>query len=321
MAGGGAGRRQAALRREGLAALGMDLDDLLARAEALRREVWGDTVSMCAVVNARCGLCPEDCAFCAQSSHHRSDVRPYTLVGPTHLVEAARRAGDSGARRLGIVTSGPRLSEGELDVVCEGVRRIREEGHTEPCASLGELTPEYARRLYEAGLRRYHHNLETSRRFFPRICTTHAYDDRVRTVRIAREAGLEVCCGGLFGMGESWEDRVDLAVELRFLGVSSIPVNFLMPIPGTPLADRPLMDAEEALRTVALFRILVPEAEVRVCGGRQLVLGEMQQLMYRAGATGVMIGDFLTQPGSPPEEDIRLARELGLEIDRCPTSL
>ena len=294
--------------------LARDLEDLLAQADELRRSVWGDRVSFCAIINARCGVCGEDCAFCAQSSRYDTGVQPYPLVGADEMVEAARRAELGGARRLGIVTSGAAVSDAELDRICRSVARVRRETAILPCASLGELSAPAARRLAEAGLSRYHHNLETSARFFPRICTTHAYDDRVRTVRVALDAGLPVCSGGLFGMGESWDDRVDLALALGELGVSSVPVNFLMPVPGTPLAAMTPLDPEDALRVIALFRLLLPEAEVRVCGGRHVALAGAGDLIYRAGATGAMVGDYLTQPGRDPGLDMQTAARLGLRV-------
>ena len=305
---------QAELRAEAVRLASEDLDHLLNTADQVRRQRWGARVSFCAIVNARCGVCSEDCAFCAQSSHHDTDVSPFGLIDADAMVDAARRAGRAGAARMGIVTSGSAISGCELDDVCAAVARITDETGVAPCASLGSLSPQAARSLRDAGLSRYHHNLETSERFFPHVCTSHTYEDRVRTVRVALDAGLEVCAGGLFGMGETWEDRIDLALALRELSVSSIPINFLMPVPGTPMGGRPLLSADDALRTIALFRMLSPEAEVRVCGGRDLVLGSSGDRIYQAGATGAMIGDYLTQPGGDPAADLKAARALGLEV-------
>jgi len=222
-------------RDEALSLLRISLDDLLFEARSLRREFQGDEVELCAIVNARSGMCGEDCVFCAQSSRHGTVAITYPLMPPEGIVERARAARRMNARRFGIVTSGRSLAAQEIEGVCEAVRAVRGMGLPHPCASLGALDEDGAARLREAGLARYHHNLETSERHFPSLCTTHTWRDRVRTVRAAQAAGLEVCSGGIFGGGESWEDRIDLLLALRTLGVRAVPLNFLMPIAGTPL--------------------------------------------------------------------------------------
>jgi len=222
-------------RDEALSLLRISLDDLLFEARSLRREFQGDEVELCAIVNARSGMCGEDCVFCAQSSRPGTVAITYPLMPPEGIVERARAARRMNARRFGIVTSGRSLAAQEIEGVCEAVRAVRGMGLPHPCASLGALDEDGAARLREAGLARYHHNLETSERHFPSLCTTHTWRDRVRTVRAAQAAGLEVCSGGIFGGGESWEDRIDLLLALRTLGVRAVPLNFLMPIAGTPL--------------------------------------------------------------------------------------
>jgi biotin synthase len=238
----------------------------------------------------------------------------YPLLGTGDIVRRAQAAVRMKARHFGIVTSGRSLPAGELENVCEAIRAVREMGNPIPCASLGALERGTAATLRDAGLRRYHHNLETSARFFPLVCTTHTWEDRLRTVTAARDAGLEICSGGIFGLGESWGDRVDLGIALRDEGAHSVPLNFLMPIKGTPMEDREPLAASEALRVIALFRFLLPRAEIRVAGGRESVLGGMQPMILHAGADGMMVGDYLTMKGRPPEEDLRMIEQLGLDI-------
>lgn len=283
-------------------------------AQAVREAYFGDVIDLCVIVNARSGACSEDCRFCAQSAHHRTGVEVYDLLAPEALVADAARLDGRGASTYGIVTSGPTVNEGELARITEAVERVPEATGMRPCASLGALSEDQLRRLKEAGLTRFHHNLETSEAFYSRICTTHAWRDRLETVRAAQRAGLEVCCGGLFGLGEGWADRIDLALALRDLGIRSVPVNFLHAVPGTALGEREPLTAEEALRIVALYRLMLPKATIRVCGGRPQVLGERQREMYAAGANAIMTGDYLTTSGISPERDRALITELGLRV-------
>ncbi len=293
------------------------LGPLLDAAEAVRRAHRGDEVDFCSIVNARSGACPEDCAFCAQSARHETDVSAYPLLSPEAVLAAAPDAAE-GIRAFGIVTSGPTLSKTELARLLETIRRLRPAWPGRICASVGTLAPESLRVLREAGLDGLHHNLETSEAFFPAICTTHAWRERVATVRAAREAGFIVCSGGLFGLGESWADRVDLALALRELEVPNVPLNFLTPVPGTPLAHRPPLAAEEALRIIALFRLGLPSATIRICGGRPLVLGDRQEEMFRAGADGLMTGNYLTTSGIDPARDRALVERAGLSLRQAP---
>ena len=293
------------------------LGDLLRGAEALRKRRSGGRVALCAIMNARSGLCGEDCAFCAQSSRRATGAPIYPMRGVKEILAASQRARAAGAARFGIVASGRAAAPGDLEIVCAAVKAIRRAGRIAPCASLGALDERAAGRLKRAGLSHYHHNLETSAGFFPSLCTTHRWADRVRTVRAARRAGLRACSGGIFGAGETWGDRVELALALRRLGVDSVPINFLMPVPGTPLAGARPLGAREALRIIALFRFILPLAEIRVAAGRGTVLGEGQGAIFAAGADAMMIGDYLTVKGRDPREDIRMLRRLGLEIGRA----
>jgi biotin synthase len=295
---------------------GTALEALLDRAEAVRRAVHGDQVSLCAITNARSGGCPEDCAFCAQSARHPAAESPrFPLISPQEMLDQGRRAEGAGAREFSIVTSGTRLSrEHELARVEEGVRRLRAETSLEPCASLGLVGERELSRLQAAGLMHYHHNLESARSFFERVCTTHTYDQQLETIRAARRLGLKLCSGGILGMGETPEQRVELAEAIRDLGVDCMPVNFLNPRPGTPMADTKVITPGECLAAVAVFRLLMPGAHVFVMGGREVNLGEQQPLIFRAGADGTMVGNYLTSAGRSPELTVEMVEAQGLRL-------
>jgi biotin synthase len=289
---------------------------ILAGADNLRRAFKGLCVTGCLVVNVKSGRCSEDCSFCAQSAHNEAVIEAYPMVDSNEIVDAFGRAAECGTAACGIVTSGRGLSsETDVETVCEAIRRaVAEQPSVKPHASLGTLPLETLRRMKESGLHGYHHNLETSRSFFPEICTTHSYDERVDTVKAAKEAGLWTCSGGLFGLGETWTDRIDLAMTLRELDVDSVPINFLDPIPGTRLESTPRLEPLECLRIIALMRFMMPKADIRVCGGRERAMRELQAMMFYAGANGTMLGDYLTTTGRPAELDIQLIKDLGLEL-------
>ncbi len=303
------------LAREAAAWVGRPLAELLAAAGRERQRFSGDRVQFCVIVNARSGACSEDCRFCAQSARHRTGAAIYPLLDAEKLLAAARAQADSGARHFGLVTSGPTVTAQELEALEKAIRLIRAETPLKPCASLGRLSEAELARLQAAGLERYHHNLETSKRFFPQICSTHSWRERVETVRAAQRVGLEVCSGGLFGLGEKWADRIDLALALRELDVRSVPLNFLTPVPGTPLADRRPLEADEGLRIIALFRLLLPRASLRICGGRPTTLGARQAELFAAGADALMTGDYLTTAGISPATDRAMVEGLGLRLE------
>jgi biotin synthase len=291
------------------------LADLMAGAAVLVQSFAGGEVEFCSIVNARSGRCPGDCAFCAQSTRYDTGAPVYGLLDADAIVAAAHAAAASGAARFGIVTSGPAVDdEADFERICEAVQRVAALGTLGVCASLGTLTPEAVRRLKAAGLTRYHHNLETSEAFYPRICTTQSYAAKLDTLHAARDAGLELCSGGIFGLGETWRDRIDMAMTLREIGVDSLPVNFLVPIPGTPLQARDRLTAAEALRIIALCRFILPRTAIKVCGGREAILDERQPELFSAGATGAMLGNYLTTPGRPPDEDLAMVAVLGLTV-------
>jgi biotin synthase len=299
---------------------GPALEALLARAEEVRRDGFGTSVSLCAIVNAKSGLCSEDCAFCAQSSRaERRGVPIHGLLPATGLVERARGADKAGARNFSVVTSGRSIaSEPEMAALETALREMTDKTDLRRCASLGFVDETRLRRLRRAGLQRYHHNLETSRAFFSRICTTHTFDGKLATLRAAKAAGLSVCSGGIFGVGETPEQRVELAATLRELGVDAVPINFLDARPGTPLAEQPRLPPEECLAIIAVFRLMLPTAEIIVMGGREAQLGERHAEIFRAGATGTLIGDYLTTSGVPAAQVVAMVVRQGLTLRRDP---
>jgi len=283
-------------------------------ASRIREKCHGRGIRLCAIVNAKSGRCPEDCAFCAQSAHHQTQIEAYPLMGPDEILLKAQEAKAMGARRFAIVTSGKALSAKELDDAVQAIRLIKEEAGLIPCASLGMLTKEAALRLKEAGLNRFHHNLETAGSFFPRICTTHAYEEDLDTLRRAKEAGLQVCSGGIFGLGESPEQRLELAYTLKEMEVDSVALNFLDPIPGTPLESSQALAPLEHLRFMALFRFILPDKDIRICGGREYGLRDLHPLIFWAGASGIMIGNYLTTMGRDHQADLQMIQDLGMEV-------
>ena len=289
---------------------------LMAAADRVRRFYKGNRVSLCSVINARSGRCPEDCAFCPQSAHASSEVPVYGLVNAGAINGAAAAALASGAHKFGIVTSGKGAAtrEGEFGELLDRIREMKETVGIHRCASLGVIDEDEARALKEAGLQEFHHNLETARGFYPNICTTRAYDENVASIRAAKKAGLRVCCGGIIGMGETPEQRVELAEELRQLGVDSVPLNFLNPIKGTALENQPPMKPLEILKTIAFFRLCMPDKDIKVAGGREVNLRGLQSFMFFAGANSAMVGNYLTTKGRAAADDIEMIADLGMEV-------
>lgn len=292
-----------------------DILGLMEHANTLRKIHKGDTVFTCAIINAKSGACSEDCAFCAQSAHHKTKINVYPLLSEDKILFKAEEMKKSGATRFSIVTSGLKLKKREIESIAKTIMLIREKIEIKVCASLGMLDEDMAKMLKDAGLSRYHHNLETARSYFPNICTTHSYDEDIETLHIAKQVGLEVCSGGIIGLGENWDQRIELAFILKELDVDSIPINFLNPIPGTRLQDMPLTPPMDALKTVAIFRMINPEKDITICGGRERVLRDLQSWIFFAGANGVMIGDYLTTKGRSIKEDMEMIKDLGLRIE------
>ena len=315
LAAAGNGRPLAA--SEALLVADLDFDQflrLLPITQALREKRFGRRVRLCSIVNAKSGRCAEDCRFCAQSAAWPTGVDEYPLKTPEEIVAEAKQAKPWGAREFSIVTSGKGLKkEAEIEAVCRAVLAIREEAKLLTCASLGIVDDRTLARLKAAGLNKFHHNLECAKSFWPKICTTHPWEEDVAVVKRAKALGLEVCCGGIFGLGESWAERTELAETLRELQVDSAPLNFLNPIPGTPLENATWLTPLECLKIIALFRLMLPATRLQVCGGRHLNLRDFQSWIFAAGADGMMIGNYLTTKNRPVEDDLRMIHDLGLE--------
>lgn len=286
---------------------------LAAAANAVREETLGPKVDLCSLVNAKSGICAEDCAFCAQSSRYAPDGPTYPLLPPEEIFQAAQEAEARGAERFCIVTSGLAATPAELEDILEAIHRIREGTRLELDCSLGRLSSRDFQALRQAGVARYNHNLETSEDHFGKICSTHSYQDRVATVKAAQEAGMEVCCGGILGMGETLEQRLRLAFALREMKVDCIPINLLNPRPKTPLSAQKPIPPLEAIQTAALFRLILPDRIIKLAGGREHNLRDLQSLGLLAGANGLIIGGYLTTQGRSPEQDFQLIRDLEME--------
>ncbi|WP_415713623.1 biotin synthase BioB [Maridesulfovibrio sp.] len=290
-----------------------ELAEILHAAHTITTRRFGREVSLCSIANVRSGNCSEDCTFCAQSSHFKGTPAPaYPLMPVEEIRACAEKAGQSPLEFFSYVTSGRALKGKSLDHVCEAVDGMRDKSFNH-CASLGCLDLESLKKLHESGVVRYHHNLEAAESYFPNVCTTHSYAERVRTVQDAKKVGLEVCCGGLMGLGESHEQRVELAQELAELEVDSIPLNFLIPIPGTPLEAVEPLQPLEILLTIAMFRLVNPHAEVRMAAGRA-ALRSLQSFIFHAGCNGLMVGDFLTVAGQGIDHDLTMLKDLGLAV-------
>jgi biotin synthase len=293
-------------------AQGDDLYDLFYWANKVRIRFVGRAVKFCSILAAKVGACSEDCGFCSQSKHYKTHVAPAKL-DVAAMFSAADEAALNGASSFGIVNSGRGPTDRELDWLEPFFKKTAAEGRVRPCATLGELTPEQANRLKGMGVLRVNHNLETSRRHFPNIVSTHSYDDRVRTIKIAKDAGLSICSGGIFGMGEVWEDRLDVAFELRDLGADVVPINFLHAIQGTPLYNKTEeLEPMEALKIIAIYRLILPDRELKVAGGREKVLRDLQSWMFFAGASSFLIGNYLTTYGRNSAEDHQMLRDLNM---------
>jgi len=295
----------------------LDLDEsrcleLFSLANRVRKYFQGDRVDLCAIINGKSGKCSENCSFCAQSVHHSVKIATYELLDKESILARARLMEREGAHRFAVVTSGRGIAEGkELDKLVDIFAALARETNLGVCASLGILSLPVAQRLKEAGLQRYHHNVETAASFFPNICSTHSYQERIATIKAAQEAGMTVCSGGIFGLGESKKQRVEMAFEIKNLGVDSIPINILNPIIGTPLGDRNPLDLWDVLKTVAVFRLIMPRTNLRFCGGREFSLRDLQALGMLAGANGLMVGNYLTTNGRDVKDDLKMLTDLG----------
>jgi biotin synthase len=293
-------------------------------ADRVRVACCGNTVDLCSIVNIKSGNCSENCGFCAQSAHHPGKDSPiYGLKPKEEILAQAKAAESAGAKRFCLVSQGrgPKYNSPkspEFEQILDTVRQIITETGIKPCCALGEVTPEQAQALKEAGVTRYNHNLEASENFFPEIVTTHSWRDRVATIKNIKAVGIQACTGGIIGMGETWEDRVDLALALRELEVESVPLNLLNPRSDTPLGERPKLDVYEALKAIAIFRLILPQQILRYAGGREAIMGELQALGLKSGINAMLIGHYLTTMGQPPEQDHAMLESLGLTGGEAP---
>ena len=286
------------------------LEDLCAGADQIRKALRGTGYELCTIINARSGRCGEDCTFCAQSCHHQTQAQEYPFLEVEEIVRQGKRDEAAGVQRYSLVTAGRAVTGPELDQALAAYRRLRAETGLGLCASFGFQSVEDFRRLKEAGVTRYHANLETSRRNFPNICTTHSYQDKIDNIRRAKQAGLQICSGGIVGLGETWEDRLELALDLAELEVDSIPLNLLTPIPGTPLEGTPPLSVEEVRRIVAVFRYINPTAWIRMAAGRGR-FADGGAILFRSGANSAITGDMLTTTGTNIAQDLDLMKQGG----------
>ena len=298
-------------REEALQLFEEPVEEVARAADEIREKFCGNGFDICTIVNGKSGRCSENCKFCAQSAHYDTGcAEVYDLLPTEDILKEAKYNDDQGVLRYSIVTSGKRLTDEEVDQVCESIRKIKEETNIEVCFSFGLLKEEQLRKVREAGATRAHCNLETSRRYFPEICTTHTYDQKIETLKAAVAAGLSICSGGIMGLGETLEDRVDMVLTAKELGVKSVPVNFLNPIPGTPYEDNKPLTDKEARQCVAVFRFIIPDASIRLAGGRGL-LDDKGKECFQSGANAAISGDMLTTAGITVQKDMEMLKDLG----------
>ena len=291
-----------------------DLDELCQGADLIREAFIGDKVDLCSIINGRSGRCPEDCKYCAQSSHHHTNCEIYDFLPEEDILEACKMHEAEGVDRFSIVTAGRALTGSEFDQAIHAFETMHRECRIDLCASMGFLSAEQLHRLHEAGVTSYHHNIETSRRFFPHICTTHTYDMKIETLKKVKAEGMCACSGGIIGMGETWEDRLDMAISLAELDIDSIPLNALMPVPGTPLEGQPRLTEPDILRTVAFFRYINPEANIRLAAGRALLTND-GEIAFQSGASASITGNMLTTAACATiRSDRQMLTKLGRDV-------
>lgn len=290
-----------------------ELLEIFSRANAVREKYSGKRAGLCFIINAKCGNCPQDCAFCAQSKISNAEIRKYPLVPENEILKAAEEAYKSRATNFSIVTSGKAVSsDRETEILCSAVKKIKEKYPFEICASLGSVESEVFNRLREAGISRYHHNLETAESYFDKICSTGKYSEKTETIKKARKAGLSVCSGGIFGMGESFEQRIELLETLRSLDTDAVPLNFLTPVKGTKLENIDELTPYDCLKIIAAARLMMPEKSIKICGGREYNLRDFQSLVFAAGADSIMTGGYLVTAGRGVKADLQMIRDAGL---------
>lgn len=303
-------------REEALELYEAPLEELCRAADELRKQFCGNGFDICTIINGKSGRCSENCKFCAQSAYYRTDAMEYPLLDTQEIVRQARYNADRGVLRYSIVTSGRALKDSEVEQMCAAIREIKKEVDIEVCVSFGLLSEAQFRKVKEAGASRVHNNLETSQRNFPNICTTHTFEDKTAAIKAARAAGLSVCSGGIMGLGETKEDRIDMAVSLRGLGVKSVPVNMLNPIPGTPYEKNERLTEDDMRRIAAVYRFILPDASIRLAGGRGL-MKDKGEGCFQSGANAVISGDMLTTSGYTIESDMEMISRLGYKAVLC----
>jgi biotin synthase len=292
-----------------------DFFDLLYYANRIRGKFFANRIKLCSIVPGKLGGCDQDCKFCAQSTRYKTHIGRARVLSDEEISMAAEQASRNGVPNFGIVYSGKAITEKELARLENLIKAIKKRFGLQICVSLGIINHDQARRLTKAGVSRYNHNLETSQRYFPSIVSTHKYADRLRTIKLAKEAGLGVCAGGIFGIGETDQDRIDMALELRGLGVDTVPMNFLHPIAGTPLGNTKALEPKEVLSIIAIYRFILPRTHLKIAGGRALNLRDLQSWMFYAGASSLLSGNCLTTTQRPVEEDIQMLTDLGLQCE------
>jgi biotin synthase len=293
-----------------------DIEALVERAWEVRQENFGDSTDMCSLVNAKSGGCAEDCGFCAQSRYADADTVMHAMMEPEQILEHARAAEAAGAHRFCMVTQGQGLSKRDFQKILEGAEMVSEQTNLKRCISIGHMSTERAKQLKDAGVQRVHHNVESAKSYYPEVSTTVRYEGRLRTIQAVKEAGLETCVGGILNLGETEEQRVEMAFELTEINPTSVPINLLIPKKGTKFGDREVMEPMEVVKWIAIFRLIIPGALFRLCGGRVENLGELHGLAVKAGLNGVMMGNFLTTLGAEPADDRAMFEELGLNVAR-----
>jgi biotin synthase len=293
---------------------GPDLLDLAAVANRVREEFNGNEIDLCSLLSVKSGRCSEDCVFCAQSGHYKTEAPVYPLMDMNRIVAEAREAEKKGTGRFCLITSGRELNDKEFETILRALDRIRKETTLDLDCSLGTLSEERAEALRKVGVTRYNHNVETSESHFSQICSTHSFGDRVKTIEVLKDRGFSICCGGIIGLGESPPQRLELAFSLRQLGIDCIPFNILNPRPGTPLEHSESVPPIEIIKTIALFRLILPKGTLKIAGGREANLRDLQSLALLAGANGLILGNYLTTPGRSAEDDLAMVRDLGFKI-------
>lgn len=299
---------------EALSLIETPLNELLEAADEIRKHFCSNIFDICSIINAKSGKCSENCKFCAQSAHYKTNISEYPLLDKEKIVENALYMAEKGVLRFSIVTSGKALTDKDVEILADTIKEIKSKSNISICASLGLLTDENFKKLKDAGLERVHNNLESSKNFFSSVCTTHTFDDKINALKAALQSGLSVCSGGIIGLGESMQDRIDLAFSLKELGIKSVPLNILSPVKGTPYENNKPLSEEEILKTISIFRFILPDAFIRLAGGRSS-LSDKGKKAFLSGANAAITGDMLTTYGISVDTDMQIIKETGYIVE------